>query len=462
MNLAVGPDGAIYITDFYREIVEDYSAIPRYLQQQYGLTNGINHGRVWRLTHASAPRAPSPNLAMFSTAQLTDEVASRYSWRRETAQRLLIERQANGVAAKLASLIGSPSAAPTSAINALHTLEGLKALEANHLAAALKREHWAVRREALRLGNQRFASVGKVVETWLLDPANRQGEPRLLLQMALSLGESRDHRAVPALARLAREHGDLHWMDAAVLSSAFRREKDLIAVLLPNPGKSADLLDALASTIASRADEPEVRATLALVKSPPTSEQGAQLARTLEAGLPENQQALVAGKMEPPQPPDAATLAELEKQLPAFTQALGAIHNLERGRELFREHCSACHVAKGIGTTVGPALDAEFQRAEETIVRDILFPHEAITAGYEACQLEMRRGDDIVGIRIAESPTSVTLRFVGGSEATVLRKRIERVHFRKVSLMPAGFGDVLKPDEVADVIGFLRQNPRPN
>jgi putative heme-binding domain-containing protein len=194
-----------------------------------------------------------------------------------------------------------------------------------------------------------------------------------------------------------------------------------------------------------------------LVKAPPASEVTAQLARTLEAGLPENQQALIAGKMEPPQPPDAATLARLEERLPDFLRALAEPGNLERGSELFRQHCSACHVAKGIGTAVGPALDSEFQRAGETIVRDILFPHETITAGFEACQLEMRRGDDIVGLRVTESPTSVTLRFVGGSEATVLRKRLERVRLHKVSLMPAQFGELLTPRDVGDIVGFLRQ-----
>ena len=44
--LSHGPDGAVWITDFYREIIEDYSAIPRYLQQQYGLTNGTDRGRI--------------------------------------------------------------------------------------------------------------------------------------------------------------------------------------------------------------------------------------------------------------------------------------------------------------------------------------------------------------------------------------------------------------------------------
>lgn len=458
MNLAVGPDGAIYITDFYREIIEDYSAIPRYLQQQYGLTNGLNHGRVWRLTHESAPQPPSANMAALPNAALGADIASPYRWRRETARRLLIERPAGETARSLTLIAANPAASAEAVINALHTLDGLGAIAEANLAPVLHHPHWAVRREALRLGDQRFAGVGKVVEDWLLDPANQKGESRLLLQMALSLGESRDSRALDVLARLAREYGDLRWMDAAVLSSAFRQERALLVALLPDPGKSGDWLDSLAAVIASRADEPEVRAALALVKSQPATDRISQLARTLEAGLPENQKALVAGKMEPPQPPDAATLAEIEKQLPAFINALKGPRNQDRGRELFREHCSACHVAKGIGTPVGPGLDAEFQRAEETIVRDILLPHETITAGFEACQLELRRGDDVVGLRVAESPTSVTLRFVGGTEATVLRKRIERVHLHKLSLMPAGFGQVLKPDEVADVIAFLRAN----
>lgn len=457
MNLAVGPDGAIYITDFYREIIEDYSAIPRYLQQQYGLTNGLNHGRIWRLTHESAPRAPSPDLASLTGEQLAAEIASPYSWRRETARRLVVEQQLSGIRRIWDPLLRDPATPPRAVVNILHTLDGLNALGTRHFAAAwFQHEHWAVRREVLRIADQYFwDDIATFIQEWMFVPANLQGEPRLLLQLALSLGES--PATVTGLAQLAREHGDLRWMDAAILSSAERQEYVLLYTLLPDPGKSAGWLDALAAAIASRADEPEVRATLALVKSQPASERNSQLARTLEAGLPENQQALVAGKMEPPQPPDAATLAEIEQQLPTFIRALSAPRNRDRGRELFREHCSACHVAKGIGTAVGPPLDAEFQRAEETIVRDILFPHETITAGYEACQLELRRGDDVVGLRVAESPTSVTLRFVGGTEATVLRKRIERVHLHKLSLMPAGFGQVLKPDEVADVIAFLRE-----
>ena len=62
-NLRVGPDGALYVIDMYREIIEDYSAIPRYMQQQYGLLNGNDKGRIWRVAPVSSCllyTSPSP------------------------------------------------------------------------------------------------------------------------------------------------------------------------------------------------------------------------------------------------------------------------------------------------------------------------------------------------------------------------------------------------------------------
>ena len=57
ISLAPAPDGCLLVTDFYREIIEDYSAIPRYLQQQYELTHGQDRGRLWRLAHRDATGA---------------------------------------------------------------------------------------------------------------------------------------------------------------------------------------------------------------------------------------------------------------------------------------------------------------------------------------------------------------------------------------------------------------------
>ena len=130
--------------------------------------------------------------------------------------------------------------------------------------------------------------------------------------------------------------------------------------------------------------------------------------------------------------------------------------DLAEGRVLFQSICGACHKSHGIGVSVGPDLDAEFQRAPEVILRDVLFPSEAARPGYETLRVKTQRGETLLGIAASDSPTSVTLKLPGGTE---LRKRAEIRTLRNVSLMPAGLGDALKPAQVASIIAFLRSVP---
>ena len=92
MNLTHGPDGSIWVTDYYREIIEDYSAIPRHLQQQYGVYAGHDRGRIYRLTHKDAPPGPLADMSAIKGKALVRECASPLFWRRQTAQRLRVER----------------------------------------------------------------------------------------------------------------------------------------------------------------------------------------------------------------------------------------------------------------------------------------------------------------------------------------------------------------------------------
>src|SRR5262249_61590100 len=83
VNLVVGPEGALYVVDMYREIIEDYSAIPRYLQQQYveGLINGHDKGRIWRILPEKMSPRSKVNFAEKSAAELIAEFGSGNAWR---------------------------------------------------------------------------------------------------------------------------------------------------------------------------------------------------------------------------------------------------------------------------------------------------------------------------------------------------------------------------------------------
>jgi putative membrane-bound dehydrogenase-like protein len=160
VNLAGGPDGALYVVDMYREIIEDYSAIPRYLQQQYGLINGWDRGRIWRVAHAAqdGPRGPSASVAPWdrnrldSVAALASELSSSNAWRRLTAQRLIVERGGQTAVPELKRLLAG-GAGSHARLHALHTLAGLGALEPAALGTALNDASPGVRRHALQLSD---------------------------------------------------------------------------------------------------------------------------------------------------------------------------------------------------------------------------------------------------------------------------------------------------------------------
>ena len=459
MNLTHGPDGCIYITDFYREIIEDYSAIPRYLQQQYGLIHGKDHGRIWRLTHQGSALSRHANLSILSHQQLVARLASERVWERETAQRLLIENPAGEVAPDITSHLMADSKAE-SAINALYTLEGMNALTPQAMQRALEHPEWSVRRHALRVGDRKAPGdpIHEVTARWLEDITHYVHQPRLLIQLALSLGSFQGSQALNGLAYLAHEHGELPWMDIAILSSSYHREDSLLGRLLLLQPTGSSLSERLVEILALRKDALQARKAMAVVESLAKG-QARQLYRAMLASSLEQDRPIDRLVMEAPQAPDEATLEEVERKLPRFLKALNTSDEAETsGRDLFKDHCAACHQARGIGTMAGPNLDSEFQRAPETILRDMLFPHETITQGFETVHLEMKEGADVMGLLASESPTSLTLRFPGGSQRTFLRKQIAHIHEYHLSMMPAQFASVLKPNEAAAIISFLRQN----
>lgn len=143
--------------------------------------------------------------------------------------------------------------------------------------------------------------------------------------------------------------------------------------------------------------------------------------------------------------------------LSTYTQALRGKRDLQAGAKVFSERCSTCHQAHGVGYAVGPDLTSEFGRAEETIVRDILAPNEALAAGYLTCTITTTEGRILTGLLAAESATSVTLHEPEGKEQIVLRKDIEGIRSVPISLMPDDLAKLLKPEDVANVVAWLRQ-----
>jgi putative membrane-bound dehydrogenase-like protein len=220
-NFANGPDGALYICDIYREVVEHPASIPEIIKQHLDLTSGKNRGRIWRITRDGAAPYKKPQLGKASTVELVRSLNSRDAWPRETAARLIFQRQDNSreVINALESTVLGDRTVPETRVAALWALEGLGSLVIEPIAEALVDPSADVREQAVRLAESRLDGAESSKLRDRLIALADDDNPRVRMQVAYALGELNDSRAAESLARLAARDGGDVWCRTAILSS---------------------------------------------------------------------------------------------------------------------------------------------------------------------------------------------------------------------------------------------------
>jgi putative membrane-bound dehydrogenase-like protein len=254
--LTLGPDGALYVLDFYREVIETPLSLPDDIKARLNLESR-DRGRIWRIRPDDGKKPARVDLGKAPADVLVKHLGDANVWWRTTAQRLLVERQDKSAVLTLEALARG-GATPEARTHVLWTLDGLHALTPALVEQALKDASPDVREQALRLS-----------ETFLPDPlALRVGvlaaaddpAPRVRFQAALTLGALDGPEAAAALARLLARDGTDPWVQTAALSSAARSAPDLLSTLtrdaafLRTPHATA-VLTRLATVIGAQADD---------------------------------------------------------------------------------------------------------------------------------------------------------------------------------------------------------------
>lgn len=493
IHLTHGPDGSIWVTDYYREIIEDYSAIPRHLQQQYGVYHGHDRGRIYRLTHQGMPHTLPADLSSLEAPALARECASPLLWRRQTAQRLILERQETQSGPDLKGLLDKETSAPSHIITALWTLQQLGQLAPGDVRPFFHHPAASVRIQALQIADHWFGSEANrdLLEAALVAAAAEQ-DPRAQIQFALSLGETSDPRAFDQLAHFARERLEVRWMGTAIMSSLHDHSGEMLSELVREPGSSGPLLPVLAQAIASRRDEIALSSVLKLIETCPSTTQipvleglakgrknaprkplaspAARAALAKFSASRDNGMRKAARQLEDT---FLATLAEddglvtpgtvplgssvSDQTFRKFVAALKNPRDLKRGHELFLQGCATCHRIGQEGHEVGPDLIGQLGMAEEGLLKDILMPNARIRAGYETTVVQTADGGAVTGILRDDGATSLALVLPNGGEQILLRKDVIGVRRLATSLMPS-FAETFTPSEVADLLGWLRGN----
>jgi len=239
VNTYTGPDGALYIVDMYHGVIQHRFFLTTYLRKQAesrGLDKVTADGRIYRVTHESKKPSPRLRLGNAPSAELVDELAHANGWRRDTAQRLLIERGDEGVVPALQKA-ATARTNHLARLHALWTLEGLRKIEAPLLLEALNDSHPKVRAAAVRLSepllrtsSEATAALHEKILSFVHDDA-----ADVQIQVALTLGEIPANDAGNAALKSLAESKFSLAEDAANFSISAREAKPVAATVPKAP-----------------------------------------------------------------------------------------------------------------------------------------------------------------------------------------------------------------------------------
>ncbi|MEX0676541.1 MAG: PVC-type heme-binding CxxCH protein [Pirellulales bacterium] len=200
--LTTGPDGALYIVDFYRRWVEHPAFVAESLREGIDWRQGAGHGRIWKVSRRENtwPPGPRPQMSRQPTAELVKHLESTNGWRRDSAQRVLFERRDPNAAALLRALIVG-SRLPQAKVHALALLEDMGQLDDGFLLRSMEDGDAHVRQFAMRLAAPRLAA-GPALHEALVGMADFPS-PLVRVQLARSLGKVEGPDKITALVKLA-------------------------------------------------------------------------------------------------------------------------------------------------------------------------------------------------------------------------------------------------------------------
>jgi mono/diheme cytochrome c family protein len=405
VNLINGPDGALYVADLYRGLIQHRTYVTSYLRAQVesrNLEQPVSLGRIYRIVPEGAPKAAcNSGLATANPAALVARLADANGWVRDTAQRLLVERRDAAAAPALRAVV-TTSPAPLARLHALWTLEGLGALDVATVQRALDDTDARVLAAAVRVAENFFKPAPPAELLTRLTALAQSPVATVRLQVALTLGELHTPAADATLRALVRAQPAQPYLMDAVLSGLGGREETFVAglvaedVIATQPPANAVAL-ATAAVLSSGA-APRIERVLALLGDPatPAWARGALLAgveqflpvapdgRVLPGRLPIEPKPLVALAAQK----DAADAARVTKLLtsltwpgkPGHTTAVAVALTpaeealFEKGRVQFATVCAACHQPTGLGLAglAPPLVNSAWALGDERILARIV------------------------------------------------------------------------------------------
>lgn len=431
-QFANAPDGSLYVIDVYREVIEHPKSLPIEIKRHLDLTAGRNRGRIYRIVPKQHTPSKRHYLSEADTTELAETLSHKNAWHRETAARLLYERQDSSAVPLLRQMVKS-SSSPIARLQALYALSGLSdSLDARILVDSLQDRDPNVRRHAIRL-SEAYSTHKEIRSTLLQMVDDPSVEVRFQLAFSAAFLPSQDRLRV--LERLLRQNHLNRWMCFAVLTSSAKVGMAFKRSLQTSPSDAETYSDFLKL----------------LEKQIVAVETSGESANVKIASVASRQ--VVETSRGPNR--SRANAESRAKIVSEYRRALTMSPDVSRGAEHYRKHCAGCHQFGKLGHPIGPHLATMKSRGAETLLTSILDPNREVNPMYHNRVVLTTDGRVHSGIVIDEGSTSVTLRGANQQTKSVLRIEIEAMRDTGLSLMPEGLENSLDHQAIADLIAYL-------
>jgi len=262
VNLSNGPDGAFYVVDMYRAVIEHPDWMPAELKNRKDLMDGSDRGRIWRIVAvepATLQDRPDEPLDQLLTKDLIELLEHRNAWHRETAMRLLVERNPHEVLDAMKYNWKQNKLTRSR----LRVLWMLKILDPRLTPAMLA---WSeTENRDARVREHVVAAIGDNLDELLADQAmdlvNEETDERVRFRLALDLsGRSEDAVGARKLLIQLLDHGAGDpWLRVAVATTRCNPPEALIVETLEHwqdrsklPVGSVELIEELSEVVGAQ------------------------------------------------------------------------------------------------------------------------------------------------------------------------------------------------------------------
>lgn len=407
--LTFGPDGCLYITDWYNriishnEIARDHPARDK------------ERGRIWRVRHRSQAASTVPDMTRVPTAELPAHLKADRTWEMRAAWHQIGERKAAELIPALTGILSDAKAGADTRIHALWSLE-----ELGHFDAALWKILFAdasadVRREAVRAMGT--LNVAEDIAFDLLQPLSDERQWTVRYEIL------RFFRRAPGPVNPRHIAWLKRWRSEPAPKNEIKGWNGTYLALGGSYERAfQDFLLSLAETKSPAAQIAESKWDKVIATEPPAG---------------------------------AEFQAKTEMRMSAVKKLLTTA-KAAQGRPIVESLCLACHVIQGKGTSLGPPLDGSSKRDLDGLLTSILAPDAAIEQVFRLYRIETTTGEKFEGFKKSETAKDITLLLMGGAPQVIPIGKIKTAgYFAGKSVMlplAEGFTD----QQLADIAAYLR------